>query len=309
MLPEAAKFIDDWQAAQKARLESGIEEDSYVYLHLNADDDQPHHVGVGHTIGRPWCMQRNAKHANKVAKHGVRVEIISEDLTDAQAKWWEVRWIKALRAAGYDLTNLTDGGDGVRGELIRGDNNHMRKPEYRDLAGKNFKAYFKTEDGVKHRKSVSKRMRENNPHHSPEVAEKLSGDNHWTRQEGTITHFHTENNPSKKPENIARMVDNNPMSDPEIAESVAKKNRGRKRSREVVEKTASKLRGVSKTAAQNLASGAGVKRVWDSLSEEERKERGSKMKAAHDAKTSEERSAIVQKGWVKRRRRYEYWGA
>jgi hypothetical protein len=118
MLPEAAKFIDDWQAAQKARLEIGIEEDSYVYLHLNADDDQPHHVGVGHTIGRPWGMKRrNSKHKNKVEKHGVRVEIISEDLTDAQAKWWEVRWIKVLREAGYELTNLTDGGDGLTSEV------------------------------------------------------------------------------------------------------------------------------------------------------------------------------------------------
>jgi hypothetical protein len=157
MLPEAAKFIDDWQAAQKARLESGVEQDSYVYLHLNADDDQPHHVGVGHTVGRPWGMKRrNTKHKNKVAKHGVRVEIISEDLTDAQAKWWEVRWIKALRNSGYDLTNLTDGGDGTRGYTHPEDDVMRRALEHSEFMRK----LFSSEEGDVVRLKIRKTLTE-----------------------------------------------------------------------------------------------------------------------------------------------------
>jgi hypothetical protein len=117
MLPEAADFKRNWQAAQKARLAEGVEADSYVYVHLNADDGIPHHVGIGYTIDRPWEMtaSRNKKHKNKVNKHGVRVEILASDLTLEQACFWEIRWIAALRAAGHELTNLTDGGEGTKG--------------------------------------------------------------------------------------------------------------------------------------------------------------------------------------------------
>jgi hypothetical protein len=128
MLPEAVKFKKDWKKQQRARVKSGVERDSYVYLHLNADDDQPHHVGIGHTVGRPWDMglrNRNRKHHNKVAAHGVRVEIIDADMTWDTAQFWEIAWIKALKTNGYALTNLTEGGDGVTG--LRGELNPYAK--------------------------------------------------------------------------------------------------------------------------------------------------------------------------------------
>ena len=115
MQSEALAYKKEWQAAQQSRLDSGVEEDSFVYLHVNADDGVPHHVGIGFKKSRPWNLKRNDKHRNKVAKHGLRVEIVADNLTWEQACFWEVHWIKALRAAGYELTNLTDGGDGSRG--------------------------------------------------------------------------------------------------------------------------------------------------------------------------------------------------
>ena len=115
MLPEAARYKKEWQSAQQSRRDSGVETDSFVYLHVNADDGVPHHVGIGFKKGRPWETKRNNKHRSKVKKHGLRVEIVADNLTWEQACFWEVHWIKALRAAGYELTNLTDGGDGVRG--------------------------------------------------------------------------------------------------------------------------------------------------------------------------------------------------
>jgi hypothetical protein len=117
MLQEAAAYKKNWQKAQRARLNDGCVEDSFVYLHLNADDDVAHHVGMGDVAKRPWEMKnsRSNKHKNKTAKHGVRVELIADELTWENAQWWEVRWIKALKAVGYELTNLTDGGEGTKG--------------------------------------------------------------------------------------------------------------------------------------------------------------------------------------------------
>ena len=117
MLSEAADFKRNWQDAQKARLADGVEADSYVYVHLQEDTGEPFYVGIGHTAIRPWEMNasRNSKHKSKVKKHGVRVEILATDLTWEQACFWEILWIKALRDAGYKLTNFNNGGEGNRG--------------------------------------------------------------------------------------------------------------------------------------------------------------------------------------------------
>jgi hypothetical protein len=180
------------------------------------------------------------------------------------AGWWECWWIAACRAAGFDLVNLTDGGDGTK--------------------------------GYKHTKEVcekiSRRMTENNPHHIPEVAAQLSGDSHWTRQDGAVTNFHTGNNPSKKPENIARMLYNNPMQDPDVAEAVAQQNRGRKRPPHVGEATSLRLKGVPLTEEHIANVSRGHIALWENYTDEERAERGKAIKLAHAAKTQEERSEI-----------------
>jgi hypothetical protein len=118
MLTEAVKFKKDWQAAQKVRLDNGVEQDSYVYVHLQEDTGEPFYVGIGFTVTRPWAMNhhsRKNKHKNIAAKHGVRVQIVIDGITLEQACDWEVHWIKMLRNAGYRLANLTDGGEGTKG--------------------------------------------------------------------------------------------------------------------------------------------------------------------------------------------------
>ena len=117
MLSEATAYKKDWQKAQRARLKDECDEDSFVYVHLRERDGQPFYVGIGFKETRPWETKReyNKWHTNVVAKNGVRVEIIADSLTWEQACFWEVRWIKALKTAGYKLTNLTDGGEGVKG--------------------------------------------------------------------------------------------------------------------------------------------------------------------------------------------------
>ena len=275
MLAEATAYKKNWQKAQRARLKDGCVNDSYMYVHLEADSGEPFYVGIGYTHTRPWeKSNRTGKHKNRANKHGNRQELIIDEIHWENAKWWEVRWIKALREAGYNLVNLTDGGDGTKG--------HKHTEEYC--------------------KQISKRMTEINPHHIPEVAEKLAGDNHWSKQYGAVTNFHTENNPSKKPENIDRMLCNNPMQNPETAERVAQQNRGRKMPDGFGEDVSKRFKGVPKTEEHNAKNSAGVKASWDSLTEDEKRHRGFLIKKGRDKKTPEERSLIIAKGHETRRR-------
>lgn len=113
---EAQRYKDTWQAAQRERVESGVAGNAFVYAHFRVGDDQLFYVGIGVKPTRPWQIyNRTNWHKNTVAKHGLRVGIIADKLTWDQATFWEIRWIKSLRASGYEIVNLTDGGDGVKG--------------------------------------------------------------------------------------------------------------------------------------------------------------------------------------------------
>lgn len=96
---------------------------AFVYVHLEADTGAPFYVGIGTRKNRPWNLHnRSDHHKNVVAKHGARIEIVIDGLDWGIACFWEIRWIKALRDAGFRLVNLTDGGDGTLGLIA-----HNRK--------------------------------------------------------------------------------------------------------------------------------------------------------------------------------------
>jgi len=156
VMEEALRYKEDWQAAQRGRQTSGSGADSFVYVHLRGDDGEPFYVGIGSRSARPWEMShsRTAKHKNCRKKHGVDVQIVADNLTWDQACFWEIRWIAALRNAGYPMTNLTDGGDGVKGLVLSqkaretlsikntarllalGENHPSKRPEVREKISK-----------------------------------------------------------------------------------------------------------------------------------------------------------------------------
>jgi hypothetical protein len=118
MLQEAAAYKRNWQKAQRARLNDGHDADSFVYVHIRESDGKPFYVGIGHKPSRPWDMKHHSRtdwHKNVVSKNGVRTEIVIDSITWEQAKFWEICWIKSLKEFGFELVNLTLGGDGVRG--------------------------------------------------------------------------------------------------------------------------------------------------------------------------------------------------
>lgn len=87
----------------------------YVYLHCKPDGD-PFYVGKGHGKRcREFKIGRNAKHKAVVAKHGADsvVVMVFNRASEHAALVSEREWIRTLRGAGYNLVNLTSGGQGL----------------------------------------------------------------------------------------------------------------------------------------------------------------------------------------------------
>lgn len=203
MLPEAAKFKKDWQKRQRSLIKSGVD-CAYLYVHLEAASGEPFYVGMGDSQKRPWETNRSRKHKNRANKHGSRVEPITvSNLSYDNAQWWEIRWIKALRDAGYDLVNLTDGGEGAKG--------YKHTPEV-----------------------CASRRGDGNCMRNPEIAAKRSGDKHHSKTiPDYVSLFETENNPAFSKEHRDFMSGPNaPMKNPEIAKKNALARTGKKRSDE-----------------------------------------------------------------------------
>jgi NUMOD3 motif len=90
----------------------------YVYRHIRLDSNTPFYVGKGK--GNRAFKQRNRTPywRNIVNKVGFEVEIFLENLTEEQAFEKEREFIKLYRGCGYQLANLTDGGEGPSGRVF-----------------------------------------------------------------------------------------------------------------------------------------------------------------------------------------------
>lgn len=86
----------------------------YVYIHYKLDDGLPFYVGKG-SGRRGFSASRTAFWKYRAAKHGVRVEVCQDGLSTDEAYLLEMWLIAKLRHEGYDLCNLTDGGEGRSG--------------------------------------------------------------------------------------------------------------------------------------------------------------------------------------------------
>jgi hypothetical protein len=92
----------------------------YVYEHWRLDRDECFYVGKGKG-GRAYSMKNRNKHHQAVcAKLGrigsaFEVKIVASGLFEEDSFLLERERIAFWRASGVDLTNQTDGGDGVRG--------------------------------------------------------------------------------------------------------------------------------------------------------------------------------------------------
>lgn len=88
----------------------------YTYLHCTPDF-LPFYVGKGSGKRAYFMYDRNPHHQNKIKKYGkenIKVFVFPCD-SEKQAFSDEIQQIRQLRRDGYDLVNLTDGGDGATG--------------------------------------------------------------------------------------------------------------------------------------------------------------------------------------------------
>lgn len=89
----------------------------YVYIHWRLSDDLPFYVGKGSGC-RAWEVTGKARNPywHRVAnKHGYRITILFDNLTEHQAFELEKIAIRTFRHMQYPLTNLSDGGEGNSG--------------------------------------------------------------------------------------------------------------------------------------------------------------------------------------------------
>lgn len=110
----------------------------YTYLHCRPDGT-PFYVGKGKGKRAFNLLRRNPHHRNVVTKYGANNILVfvfpceSED----EALSDEIQQIAQLRAAGFDLANQTDGGDGVsnpsplvRSRIAKGQKGKVRSAEH-----------------------------------------------------------------------------------------------------------------------------------------------------------------------------------
>lgn len=90
----------------------------YVYIHNRASNGKPFYVGKGKSR-RAWgateASDRSTRWMRTARKHGVRIEIAQDQLSEDAAFLLEMWLIAKLRHDGNDLCNMTDGGDGASG--------------------------------------------------------------------------------------------------------------------------------------------------------------------------------------------------
>lgn len=87
----------------------------YTYLHRRASDNLPFYVGKGQGT-RAWSAKnRNQYWQRTRAKHGVYVEVLAHWPTEAEAFEHEKFLIWCFKDMGYELVNMTDGGEGKSG--------------------------------------------------------------------------------------------------------------------------------------------------------------------------------------------------
>jgi hypothetical protein len=146
----------------------------YAYAHVRPDTGVIFNVGKGKGR-RAWSTAVRNKHWHHVVnknegKFYVRILNWFNNEDDAYAA--EIWQIAELRPFGH-LVNVSDGGEGVRGECISGDKNPMRRPEVAAKAratslAKGENHHSKKPDVRKRMSAAQKSLGENHPARKPE---------------------------------------------------------------------------------------------------------------------------------------------
>ena len=133
----------------------------YTYAHARKTDGRIFYIGKGKGKRAYSESNRNRYWHNVVNKHGYEVQILCDWPTEEEAFDHEKLLISCFRDMGYELVNLTDGGEGPSGV--------QRSEETRARLSKAGKSYF-ADPEARAKKSEASKGRS----HSPETRAKLS---------------------------------------------------------------------------------------------------------------------------------------
>lgn len=87
----------------------------YVYIHRRLSDNKPFYVGKGCGV-RAWNQSSRSNYWKRVVgKHGLKVEIVFDNLEEQDSFQIEKDTILEFQYFGYSLVNHTLGGEGVSG--------------------------------------------------------------------------------------------------------------------------------------------------------------------------------------------------
>lgn len=183
----------------------------YIYLHSNPSNGDVFYVGRG-------CDGRDSSHHGRssywrkiVKKYGFFIDRVITGLSNDQANYYEKAIIAGLRDAGVNLTNLTDGGDGLIGLIFtdvhkdRISKAKLGRPFTEEHKAKLAKAKLGKKRGPhseehKRRLSESKKGVCHNPYFSPEARKKIS-DTHKGKKY-TLGHKRTPQQNAEQSERI-----------------------------------------------------------------------------------------------------------
>ena len=126
-------------------------QDKVVYLHIRNDTNKPFYVGIG-SIKRAYSKKGRNEWWKRICNITSRtVHIIYSGLTSQEAKQLEIETIKKLKYNGFELCNLTNGGDGRLGnkqpqsfkdkqrKFMMGNNFSLEKPIKEPIIAVNLK--------------------------------------------------------------------------------------------------------------------------------------------------------------------------
>lgn len=86
----------------------------YVYFHFKKNTNIPFYVGKG-CGKRAWSKNRNDKWKKITNKYNYDIELIDNNLTNEEVLISEIYWIAQLKNWGFNLSNMTAGGEGCIG--------------------------------------------------------------------------------------------------------------------------------------------------------------------------------------------------
>lgn len=98
-----------------------MENKFYVYVHRRLDSGEPFYIGKG-SGRRAWSScSRNSWWTNIVNKHGFDVEIVVDKLNEKSAFDLEKKLILLFKKLNYNISNLSEGGEGPSGYKYEGE--------------------------------------------------------------------------------------------------------------------------------------------------------------------------------------------